>query len=127
MGMGDVAGSVLPKVVMLAPPRNGGTLASRYLAPTSCHATHALTGAACVLAACNVRDSIASGIANAAGVDRRPHRDRAPGRKDGSPRASSQDGTPMGCRIISSASVITTARPLFTGTAFVRDRMPVPR
>ena len=33
MGMGDVAGSVLPKVVMLAPPRNGGTLASRYLAP----------------------------------------------------------------------------------------------
>ena len=25
MGMGDVTGSVLPKVVMLAPPRNGGT------------------------------------------------------------------------------------------------------
>ena len=126
MGMGDVAGSVLPKVVMLAPPRNNGTLSSRYLAPTSCHATHALTGAACVLAACNVRDSIAYGIANAAGVDLdRIVIEHAGGKMEVRCELAGRD--PGGLPHISSASVISTARPLFTGTAFVRDRMPVPR
>ena len=126
MGMGDVAGSVLPKVVMLAPPRNNGTLSSRYLAPTSCHATHALTGAACVLAACNVRDSIAYGIANAAGVDLDRIVIEHPGGKM-EVRCELAGRDPGGLPHISSASVISTARPLFTGTAFVRDRMPVPR
>ncbi len=108
---------------MLAPPRNGGSLASRYLAPTTCHATHALTGAACVLAACNVRDSIASEIANAGGADLAHRVIEHPGWEDGGPLRSRRARRRRPPRI-ASASVVTTARPLFTGTAFVRDRMP---
>jgi len=52
MGLGDATGKVLPKVALLAPPARGGTIASRYLTPWTCHAAHAVTGALCVAAAC---------------------------------------------------------------------------
>ena len=44
MGLGDVTGQVQPKVVMLSPPREGGTIASRYFVPDKTHQTHAITG-----------------------------------------------------------------------------------
>jgi 4-oxalomesaconate tautomerase len=126
MGMGDVTGTALPKVVMLAPPRKGGSLASRYLAPTSCHATHALTGAACVLAACNIRGSIAAEIANPAGGDI----DRIVIEHPGGTmevRCELKERDADGLPVIANASVVTTARPLFTGTAYVPDRIAVTR
>ena len=55
MGMGDVAGMGLPKTVILAPPREGGTISSRYFSPERCHTAHALTGAICVGVACNIQ------------------------------------------------------------------------
>ena len=33
MGFGDVSDKVIPKVGLLSPPRDGGTIASRYLTP----------------------------------------------------------------------------------------------
>lgn len=126
MGLGDVAGTVLPKVVVLAPPRNGGTIASRYLAPTSCHATHALTGAACVLAACNIGGSVAARIANPANADLDKIVIEHPGgRMEVRCELAGRDAG--GLPRIASASVVTTARPLFSGTAFVRDRMELGR
>ena len=59
MGLGEATGKVLPKVALLAPPARGGTIASRYLTPWTCHAAHAVTGALCVSAACCVPDSTA--------------------------------------------------------------------
>ena len=126
MGMGDVAGTVLPKVVMLAPPRNGGSIASRYLAPNSCHATHALTGAACVLAACNIEGTIAAEIATREGGDMDRIVIEHPGGKM-EVRCILKDRDANGLPNIANASVITTARPLFTGTAYVPDRMSVAR
>jgi 2-methylaconitate cis-trans-isomerase PrpF len=126
MGMGDVTGTVLPKVVMLASPRSGGSLASRYLAPNSCHATHALTGAACVLAACNINGSIAAEIANPTGGDVDRIVIEHPGGKMEvrcQLTGRGADNLPE----VGSASVVTTARPLFTGTAYVPDRIPVTR
>jgi 4-oxalomesaconate tautomerase len=121
MGMGDVAGTGLPKVMLLAAPNRGGTIASRYFVPATCHTGHALTGALCLAAACNIPGSVAARITNpaATNVERivieHPSgfvetRCRIDGRMD--------DGLP----IISSASVVTTARPLFSGTVFVRER-----
>ena len=124
MGMGDVSGSVLPKVVMLAPPRAGGNIASRYLAPTSCHATHALTGAATILAAVNVPDSVAACIAS---PDRQPRDSIVVEHPSGRMEVEcdlaglDDDGLP----VIRSATVVTTARPLFTGNVYVRDRLAV--
>ena len=66
MGLGDVSGSVTPKMAILAPARTGGTVAARYFMPWKCHPTMAVTGAQC-LAACvmtpgTVADGLASGL-----------------------------------------------------------------
>ena len=124
MGMGDVSGSVLPKVVMLAPPRAGGDIASRYLAPTSCHATHALTGAATILAAANVPHSVAARIASHDGhaLDRIVI-EHPSGCMEVECELEGPDES--GLPDIRSASVVTTARPLFTGNVYVRDRLAV--
>ena len=60
MGMGDVSGKVLPKIALLATPRHGGNISSRYFVPWNCHSAHAITGALCVAAACVIPDSVAS-------------------------------------------------------------------
>lgn len=45
MGLGDVAGMVIPKPVLVAGPSAGGTFAVRYFTPLSCHRSLAATGA----------------------------------------------------------------------------------
>ncbi len=120
MGLGDVAGTVLPKVVVLAASRDGSGIASRYIAPTACHATYALTGAACVLAAANIRGSVAARIANPQGVDLRSVVIEHPGgRMEVSCDLGERDAD--GLPALPSVNAVTTARPLFTGNAFVRD------
>jgi 2-methylaconitate cis-trans-isomerase PrpF len=44
MGMGDVGGKVVPKV-MLVSGSEVADVRSRYLVPTSCHPAHAVSGA----------------------------------------------------------------------------------
>ena len=51
MGMGDVQKSVTPKFAIVAPARDGGTIAARYFMPWKTHPTMAVTGAQC-LASC---------------------------------------------------------------------------
>ncbi len=51
MGMGDVAKSVTPKFGLLAPARDGGSIATRYFMPWKTHPRMAVTGAQC-LASC---------------------------------------------------------------------------
>jgi 4-oxalomesaconate tautomerase len=52
MGLGDVSGKVIPKPALVAPPRSGGTIASRYFMPHACHRAYAATGAVCLATAC---------------------------------------------------------------------------
>jgi 2-methylaconitate cis-trans-isomerase PrpF len=51
MGMGDVSQSVTPKFGLVAEPKQGGTVATRYFMPWKTHPTMAVTGAQC-LASC---------------------------------------------------------------------------
>jgi 2-methylaconitate cis-trans-isomerase PrpF len=120
MGMGDVAGAGLPKVAMLAPPAPAGTTASRYFSPATCHAAHALTGALCVSAACNVRGSVAARIANPDGADLDRVRIEHPSGFVET-RCELQLRDANGWPVIASASIVSTARPLFSGMALVRD------
>jgi 2-methylaconitate cis-trans-isomerase PrpF len=60
MGMGDVSKAVVPKVGLLAAPRNGGTITSRYFVPHECHKAHAVTGTVCVASACAIPGTVAS-------------------------------------------------------------------
>lgn len=63
MGFGDVSDSVIPKVGLLSPPRDTGTITSRYLTPHKLHAAHAVTGAVCVATACVLEGSVAYALA----------------------------------------------------------------
>jgi 4-oxalomesaconate tautomerase len=59
MGLGDVSNQVIPKVALIAAPRYGGRISSRYFVPEKCHATHAVTGAICVASGCILEQSVA--------------------------------------------------------------------
>jgi len=48
MGLGDVRAFVIPKPVLVARARSGGTLAGRYFMPHACHNAFATTGAVAV-------------------------------------------------------------------------------
>jgi 2-methylaconitate cis-trans-isomerase PrpF len=62
MGMGDVAGRVVPKVALLAKPRKGGVIASRYFVPETCHKSHPVTGTVCITSACAIPGTVAAQI-----------------------------------------------------------------
>ena len=65
MGLGDVSGSVVPKVGILSRARHGGTITSRYFMNAKrCHKGHAVTGALCIAAACRLPGSIAHDLAD---------------------------------------------------------------
>lgn len=63
MGMGDVSASVTPKFGLLAPARDGGTIATRYFMPWKCHPTMAVTGAQCLASCVLTPGTVADGMA----------------------------------------------------------------
>lgn len=63
MGMGDVSASVTPKFGLLAPARDGGTIATRYFMPWKCHPTMAVTGAQCLASCVLTPGTVADGLA----------------------------------------------------------------
>ncbi|MEC7490454.1 MAG: 4-oxalomesaconate tautomerase [Pseudomonadota bacterium] len=52
MGLGDVSDKVVPKIIIAAPPREGGNISSRYFVPDKPHQTHAITGGIALAFAC---------------------------------------------------------------------------
>jgi len=63
MGMGDVSRNVVPKIALLAQPRHGGTISSRYFVPETCHKSHPVTGTVCIASACAIPGTLAAQIA----------------------------------------------------------------
>ena len=63
MGMGDVSRNVVPKIALVSQPRSGGTIASRYFVPETCHKSHPVTGTVCIAAACAIPGTVAAQIA----------------------------------------------------------------
>lgn len=63
MGMGDVSKSVTPKFGLLAPARQGGTIATRYFMPWKCHPSMAVTGAQCLASCVLTPGTVAEGLA----------------------------------------------------------------
>jgi 4-oxalomesaconate tautomerase len=62
MGMGDVTSSVTPKFAILAPARDGGSIAARYFMPWQTHPTMAVTGAQCLASCAMTPGSISDGL-----------------------------------------------------------------
>jgi hypothetical protein len=117
MGMGDVSGRVLPKLVLLAPPQCGGNISSRYFVPWNCHAAHAVTGALCVAAACHIPGSVAAKLMRADPADPGMVLIEHPSGKIETHITLGplqEGGVPQIC----SAGIVRTARPLMSGIAF---------
>ncbi|MEX2354084.1 MAG: PrpF domain-containing protein, partial [Gammaproteobacteria bacterium] len=63
MNLGDVKDKVVPKMSLIAPPRQGGHVATRTFIPHVCHSSIGVLGAVSVATACIMPDSVAEGIA----------------------------------------------------------------
>lgn len=63
MGIEDVAQSVTPKFGLLAPAKDGGTVATRYFMPWKTHPTMAVTGAQCLASCVLTPGTVAEGMA----------------------------------------------------------------
>jgi len=62
MGLGDVSNKVVPKMTLVAPPRNGGAICTRTFIPHVCHASIGVLGAVSVATACVLPGSVPAEI-----------------------------------------------------------------
>jgi len=62
MGLGDVRSKVVPKMTLIAPPRDGGHLTTRTFIPHKCHAAIGVLGAVTVGTASVLPGSVAAGM-----------------------------------------------------------------
>ena len=63
MGLGDVASKTYPKMCLVAPPRAGGSVATRCFIPHVCHEAIGVLAAVTVATACVLEGSVTEGIA----------------------------------------------------------------
>ncbi len=116
MGISDVANSVIPKFGLVAPAKDGGTVATRYFMPWKAHPTMAVTGAQCLAACVLTPGSVADGLA--AQPDERPAKitlEHASGQID---VIVEFEQLPDGI-VLKSAGLVRTARLLARGEVMV--------
>jgi 2-methylaconitate cis-trans-isomerase PrpF len=109
MGMGDVSGRVVPKV-MLVSAAGEADIRSRYLVPTSCHPAHAVSGAINLASTLSITGTVAAEF-----------RDPAPLPNIGieHPGGVLELAVTMNGDAPVGAAITSTARKLFDGTVFV--------
>ena len=112
-GLKNVAQSVIPKPVLIAAPRNGGTIAARYFMPASCHKAFAITGAVGLSTACVTSGTVAAALAGAIQLPRTVAIEHPSGRLEISLERQAGRSEPV-------ASLVRTARRLFEGAVFAR-------
>ena len=120
MGLGDVTGRVVPKFAILAPPRHGGSVTSRYFVPNVCHAAHAVTGAICVASCALVEGSIADGLAKVGGAAEETVTIEHP---SGKIQVAVRHDPSRPQLHLERAGVVRTARRLFAGEVYVPGRL----
>ncbi|MDF3281368.1 PrpF domain-containing protein [Gordonia sp. L191] len=111
MGMGDVRGRVLPKVMLVSRSGSSAAVRSRYFVPIGCHPAHAVSGAIALSTAAAVGNTVVDSVLG--GPQRAPLLIEHPAGVMEVDVALGTQGTPM------RASLQRTARKLFDGTVFV--------
>lgn len=112
MGLGDVEGMSVPKITLVAPAADGGTLCTRTFIPVRPHDAIGVLGAVSVATAALLPGTTAHEVARPGAPLRIEH---PTGHLDVT--AEVEDGTPPAVR---RSGVIRTARKLFDGTVFPR-------
>ncbi|MBG7459148.1 4-oxalomesaconate tautomerase [Pseudomonas aeruginosa] len=117
MGLGDVNGMVIPKPVLISPPQHGGTLQVRYFMPHNCHRSLAITGAIGLATACVSPGTVAMDmLGDRARELTEVHLEHPSGAIDVALSRSGAEGRTI------QASVVRTARRLFSGFVYVPSR-----
>lgn len=102
---------VIPKPVLVAPARNGGTLSVRYFMPDECHPALATTGAVGIARAAVTEGSVAFELAGSPSVPTQIRLEHPAGRLD--VQLEMRNGA-------ITAGLVRTARRLFEGFAFAK-------
>jgi 4-oxalomesaconate tautomerase len=68
MSLGDVTTKTVPKVCLVSPPRQGGSITTRMFIPHRVHESIGVLGAVSVATACVVPGSVAASVARASGA-----------------------------------------------------------
>ena len=121
MGLGDVSGQVQPKIIIIAPPRDGGVIASRYLVPDKTHETHAITGGIALAYASVTRGTVVEPLADLPAGDDRPQFsiEHPAGQLHLALTLSDGDGG----RKIEAAGITRTARMIMQGSVMIPARL----
>lgn len=117
MGLGDASKSINPKICIVSPPREGGTITSRYFTPFECHDAHAVSGGLCLAAATLIPGSTANIVAQLRATESNEHHiviEHASGQIETDITIQNIDNDID----IPKASFIRTARPLFEGNVY---------
>lgn len=112
MNLGDVADKSVPKMMLVAPPREGGTIAVRALIPHRVHASVGVLGAVTVATACLIEDTPAATLGNVPDGRVRTLRVEHPSGVTHCVVTVDQEGRPV------EAGIVRTARKLMDGEVF---------
>ena len=131
MGLGDVTTSTVPKMTLVAPPRTAaGDVCTRTFIPHRCHEAIGVLGAVSVATAAVLPGAVGHemlpagtgrdhGPAEASRIDRVVTLEHPTGTFDAAVVLTTLPG---GAPTVQSAGIIRTARKLFDGVVFPRDR-----
>ena len=112
MNLGDVAAKSVPKMMLVAPPRDGGAITVRSFIPHRAHATIGVLGAVSVATACLVDGSPAASVAVVPPGDRKTLSVEHPTGEMSCVLTLGPDGA------VATAALLRTARKLFDGDVF---------
>ncbi|MFJ3670037.1 4-oxalomesaconate tautomerase [Streptomyces sp. NPDC090106] len=117
MGLGDVSGTTVPKLTLLAPPRNGGAVSTRTFIPVRCHTSIGVLGAASVAAGLRIDGGVGADLARLDPGGDRVRIEHPTGFLDiESALGTTSGGLPSARR----TAVVRTARKILDGTVFPR-------
>ncbi|MEU1873498.1 4-oxalomesaconate tautomerase [Streptomyces ambofaciens] len=122
MGLGDVEGTTVPKLTLLAPPRDGGAVTTRTFIPVRCHTSIGVLGAASVAAGLRVPGGVGEGVARLPDSGDRVRVEHPTGYLEVGVRLD--PGPPP---VVRRTAVVRTARRIFEGTVFPRPAATAPR
>ena len=117
MNLGDVADKSVPKMTMVAPPRNGGAITTRTFIPHRCHASIGVLGAVSVATACMLPGAPAGELAEIPqGEEQLISVEHPLGETSVVMHVKITDGNVT----VGRAAILRTARKLFEGHVFPR-------
>ena len=125
MGLDSIPLDGIPKIALIASPRAGGSICSRYFVPSNCHPVYAGTGALALAGACHTPGTVAEELVELDAVH--PERiviEHPSGQMDC--RLVIDGHTDAGVPLVSQASFVTSARPLLSGVVFIPSRALTP-